>query len=157
MVEAKRFVEELKKNKLGPVYEVPCSIFTPLINYLIDSGEIETVNPVNEAVVMAQAAGSFISTKKIPIVMMQNSGLNNTLNCLTSLNKQYGIPAVYIISWRGELRDAPEHNFMGERLERILDVYDIPHKILTYNFSKEIEWAVSLAEQLMHPVALIMR
>ncbi|OGJ15862.1 hypothetical protein A3K73_01715 [Candidatus Pacearchaeota archaeon RBG_13_36_9] len=157
MAGAKEFVNELKKNKLGPIYEVPCSIFKDLINYLIDSGEIEFVNPANEAIAMAQAAGSFIATKQIPIVMMQNSGLNNTLNCLTSLNKQYGIPVVYLISWRGEGKDAPEHNFMGEKLKEILNTYEIRYRVLTQDYAKEIEWAKTLSEQMMQPTALIMR
>lgn len=157
MVEAKDFIGELIKNKLGPVYEVPCSIFKDLLNYLFDSEEIEVVNPANEAIAMAQAAGSFLATGQIPIVMIQNSGLNNTLNCLTSLNKQYKIPAVYLISWRGEGKDAPEHKFMGEKLEWILNAYEIRYKVLTENYVKEIEWAASLAGQLIHPVALITR
>ena len=157
MINACDFVRELKKNELGPIYEVPCSIFKGLLNYLFNSKEIEVVNPVNEGIAMAQAAGSFISTKKMPIVMMQNSGLNNTLNCITSLNKQYGIPAVYLISWRGESKDAPEHEFMGEKLEKILETYQIPSKILTSNFSEEIKWATSLAKKTQHPSALIMK
>jgi len=157
MVQASEFAEKLKKNNLRPVIEVPCSIFTDLINFLLDSQEIEVVNPVNEAVVMAHAAGEYMATGKIPVVMMQNSGLNNTLNALTSLNKQYGIPAIYLISWRGELKDAPEHNFMGSHSEKILDAFQVPSKILSENYSAEIEWAASLARQIRHPTALIMR
>jgi len=157
MVKAEEFVDELKKNKLGPIFEVPCSIFKDLINFLLDKKKMEVVNPANEAIAMANSAGEYMATGKIPIVMMQNSGLNNTLNALSSLNKQYGIPAVYLISWRGELKDAPEHNFMGSYLEKILDVYQVPSKVLTDKFASEIEWATSLTKQLSHPTALIMR
>lgn len=159
MVHASEFVLELKKNDLSPIIEVPCSIFKDLINFLLDSNEIELVNPVNEAVVMAHAAGEYLATGKIPVVMMQNSGLNNTLNSLTSLNKQYGIPAIYLVSWRGEPgeKDAPEHNFMGPHLKKILETYQIPYKVLTSEYPAEIEWASSLAKQIKHPTALIMR
>ena len=157
MVEAREFVDELRKNNLGPIYEVPCSIFKDLLNYLFENEEIEVVNPANEAIAMAQAAGSFLATNKIPIVMMQNSGLNNTLNALTSLNRQYHIPAVYIISWRGKGKDAEEHNFMGERLERILETFDIPYRILSEKYSEETEWAAYLVRETMKPVALIMK
>ena len=76
MIQASDFVKELKKSNLSPIIEVPCSIFKDLLNYLFDTKEIEVITPVNEAVVMANAAGSYLSTRKIPIVMMQNSGLN---------------------------------------------------------------------------------
>lgn len=157
MIKAEDFTDELKKNNLGPIIEVPCSIFKDLINYLLETKRMEVLNPVNEAIVMANAAGEYISTKEIPIVMMQNSGLNNTLNSLTSLNKQYEIPCVYLISWRGELKDAPEHNFMGNNLKTILDAFQIPFRILTNNYKSEIEWASSLAKQIKNPVALVMR
>lgn len=157
MIEAKEFVAELKRHNPGAIIEVPCSIFTSLINYLIDSKEIELINPVNEGIVMANAAGEYLATKKIPVVAMQNSGLNNTLNALTSLNKQYSIPAVYLISKRGEIGDAEEHNFMGPNLEKILDVFQIPFKTLSEDYPSEIEWAFSHARQNEQPVALIMR
>ncbi len=157
MIEAKDFIDELRKHNIGSVIEVPCSIFTPLINYLIDTKELNLVNPVNEAVVMANAAGEYMAKGRIPIVMMQNSGVNNTLNALTSLNKQYGIPAIYLVSKRGEIGDAEEHDFMGPNLENIFQTFKIPFKTLTESYPSEINWAFSSAKQTEHPVALIMR
>jgi phosphonopyruvate decarboxylase len=159
MVKPKDFVDEIKKQGIDSVIEVPCSIFKDLIAYIIDTKELELINPVNEAVVMANAAGKYLATGKLPLILMQNSGLNNTLNALTSLNIQYKIPALYIISWRGEpgKADAEEHNFMGPNLEKILETYKIPFKILGENYSSDIKWAVSNAMQSHIPTALIMK
>ena len=159
MVEPKDFVNELKKQGVTSLTEVPCSIFKDLIAYISDTSELELIHPVNEAIVMANAAGEYLSTGKIPLIMIQNSGLNNTLNALTSLNMQYKIPALYIISWRGEpgKKDAEEHNFMGPNLEKILETYQIPFKILGNDYPSDIKWAISTAAQRELPVALIMQ
>jgi phosphonopyruvate decarboxylase len=49
---------------------------------------------------------------------MQNSGIGNIVNPVTSLldEKVYGIPCIYIVGWRGEPQgtsDEPQHIFQG--------------------------------------------
>jgi len=63
-----------------------------------------------------------------PTVMLQSSGLGNSLNALTSLLVPYQIPVLMIISMRG---DAGEWNAaqmpMGRAVAPILDAIGIPH------------------------------
>ncbi len=97
MINPKDFSDVLLQNNLGPVVQVPCSYFKNLLNYLIAKDKIEVINPVNEAIAMGIASGHYLGAGKIPIVMIQNSGLLNTLNALTSLNQIYQIPIFYIV------------------------------------------------------------
>ena len=63
-----------------------------------------------------------------PTVMLQSSGLGNSLNALTSLLGPYKIPALVVISMRG---DAGEWNDaqvpMGRAVRPICDAISVPH------------------------------
>ena len=161
MIHSKDFTTELIKNNLGPIIEVPCSYFKDFFNYLWESKRIEIINPANEALVMGVASGYYLSTRKIPIVAIQNSGFMNTLNALTSLNQLYEIPVFYLITWRGEGGkgyDAPEHDITGEKMEEFLKTFDIPYEIIDEKkYSAQIQNLTSQAEKTKKPVVLIIK
>lgn len=63
------------------------------------------------------AAGHTIATGHPAMVYLQNSGLGNIVNPVTSLlnGRVYGIPCVFVVGWRGEpgVPDEPQHAFQG--------------------------------------------
>ena len=67
----------------------------------------------NEGNSIAIATGYHLSTGKIPLVYMQNSGLGNAINPLTSLvdKELFAIPMLIMMGWRGEpgKKDAIQH------------------------------------------------
>lgn len=71
----------------------------------------------NEGNAVGLAAGHYLATGKIPCVYLQNSGVGNIVNPVTSLlsDRVYGIPCIFIVGWRGEpgIPDEPQHAFMG--------------------------------------------
>jgi sulfopyruvate decarboxylase subunit alpha len=73
------------------------------------------------------AAGLYLGGRR-PTVMLQSSGLGNSLNALTSLVVAYQIPILIVVSMRG---DAGEWNAaqvtMGRAVRPILDAIGIPH------------------------------
>jgi sulfopyruvate decarboxylase subunit alpha len=73
------------------------------------------------------AAGAYLAGAR-PTVMLQSSGLGNSVNALASLLVAYQIPALVVISMRG---DAGEWNAaqipMGRAVAPILDALGIPH------------------------------
>jgi sulfopyruvate decarboxylase subunit alpha len=77
------------------------------------------------------AAGLYLGGR-LPTVMLQSSGLGNSLNALTSLLVPYQIPVLTIISMRG---DEGEWNAaqvpMGRAVRAILDAIDVPHATVT--------------------------
>ena len=79
----------------------------------------------NEGGAIALAAGHHMATGGLPVVYMQNSGLGNTVNPLTSLTDAavYGLPMLLVIGWRGEpgKKDEPQHVKMGQVTPRLLD------------------------------------
>jgi len=73
------------------------------------------------------AAGLYLGGR-LPTVMLQSSGLGNSLNALTSLLLPYEIPVLAVVSMRG---DAGEWNAaqvpMGRAVRAIFDAIGVPH------------------------------
>ena len=55
------------------------------------------------------------------IIYMQNAGFANSISTITSLVKLYKVPLLFIIGWRGYLKnDAPEHQLVGKIQPKLL-------------------------------------
>jgi sulfopyruvate decarboxylase TPP-binding subunit len=64
---------------------------------------------------------------KMPAVLMQNSGLGNSIDALTSLVLLYKFPVLLIISWRGyREKDFPEHSLMGRSRSLNVSSQNVP-------------------------------
>lgn len=158
MIEPGDFSKTILENNLGPIIQVPCSYFKDLLSYLFDTRKIEVISPVNEAIAIGIASGYYLSTQKIPVLILQNSGFLNTLNALTSLNQIYEIPLLYLISWRGETLDAPEHLITGKNLLKTLKTMSVPFKIINQHiYQKQIKELKKTALKYKKPVALIIK
>lgn len=122
---------------------VPDSQLKPLCNYLMSTygiGEHHII-AANEGNCVALAAGYYLSTGKIPIVYMQNSGIGNIINPVASLmnDKVYGIPCIFFVGWRGEpgLHDEPQHIYQGEITIKLLEDMDIRTFIVSKDTTEE--------------------
>lgn len=116
---------------------VPDSQLKALCNYLMHTYGIDGKHHIiaaNEGNATAIAAGYYLSTGKIPVVYMQNSGEGNVINPVASLmNKEvYAIPAIFVIGWRGEpqVHDEPQHVYQGKVTLDLLRDMDIEYFIL---------------------------
>ncbi|HEX5216824.1 MAG TPA: thiamine pyrophosphate-binding protein [Vicinamibacterales bacterium] len=89
--------------------------------------DVETTIATREEEAFGIAAGLYLGGKR-PTVMLQSSGLGNSINALTSLLVPYQIPALILISMRG---DAGEWNSaqvpMGRAVAPICDAIGLPH------------------------------
>lgn len=123
------FVDACTAKGLGPWLGVPCSFLRPFINYVIDRADLDYVAATNEGEALAIAAGSWLAGRT-PVVMLQNSGLGNLVNPLASLNYPFRIPALIIVTWRGEpgRPDEPQHELMGQVTGQLLDVLRVRHE-----------------------------
>ena len=73
------------------------------------------------------AAGLYLGGK-LPAVMLQSSGLGNSLNALTSLLLPYQVPVLMVISMRGDLGEWNAAQVpMGRAVRPIFDAIGIPH------------------------------
>src|SRR5436190_20763044 len=73
------------------------------------------------------AAGLYLGGAR-PTVMLQSSGLGNSLNALTSLLVPYKIPMLIVISMRGDTGEWNDAQIpMGRAVRPIFDAIGIPH------------------------------
>ena len=73
------------------------------------------------------AAGLYLGGK-LPAVMLQSSGLGNSLNALTSLLLPYQIPVLMVISMRGDLGEWNAAQVpMGRAVRGIFESIGMPH------------------------------
>ena len=107
---------------------VPDSQLRALCDFLMDRYGTDSKHHViaaNEGNCTALAAGYYLSTGRIPVVYMQNSGEGNIINPVASLlnEKVYNIPCIFIIGWRGEpgIYDEPQHVYQGEVTIKLLE------------------------------------
>ena len=76
------------------------------------------------------AAGLYLGGVR-PVVMLQSSGLGNSLNALTSLLVPYQIPVLMLVSMRGEQDEwNPAQMPMGRAVRPIFDAIGVLHTTL---------------------------
>ena len=105
----------LKKSGIRCGAGVPCSVFKPLVNYMTVDPELDYVPAASEGEAVAIAAG-MTAAGRPSFALMQNSGLGNAVNPVTSLLYIYTIPTMLFVSHRGEpgRPDEPQHLLMGQ-------------------------------------------
>ena len=123
---------------------VPDSQLKELCNYLMHSYGIDPKHHViaaNEGNCTGLAAGYHLATGKVPVVYMQNSGEGNIINPVASLMNDhvYGIPAIFVIGWRGGpgVHDEPQHVYQGMVTIKLLEDMDIASFVLSKETTEE--------------------
>lgn len=154
---AEEFVELLKEAGYNFFTGVPCSLISDVIILLEKDRQVPYIPAVREDAAIGLAAGAYLGGK-IPCVLMQNSGLGQCLNALSSLNLIYKIPCLLIVTWRGYRgKDWPEHWVMGRACTGLLDSIDLPYKKLTpRNLEEAVEWSSKVISRKRIPVALLL-
>jgi sulfopyruvate decarboxylase alpha subunit len=89
--------------------------------------EVRTLLATREEEAVGIAAGLYLGGRR-PALLMQSSGVGNTLNALGSLLLAYQIPAVVVVSMRG---DPGEWNWaqvpMGRAVAPVFDAFGVQH------------------------------
>ncbi len=161
MIQAEEFVEAARNLGFDFYTGVPCSFLTPFINYVINDAQLTYISSANEGDAVATAAGATIAGKHA-VVMMQNSGLGNAVNPLTSLTYIFRIPLLVICTLRGDrsLQDEPQHQLMGQITDKLLQTMTIPWEYFPTDAAQiepVLQRATAYMQQERCPYALIMR
>ena len=127
----------LKSRGLNFFSGVPNSTFGEAYNFMVRDQEIRYVPAVREDVALGVASAAYFAGG-LGGVIMQNSGIGNIVNPLTSFSLMYRIPALLVVGWRGygwrgyggPSNDAPEHWIMGVKTPEILDLLEVPYQVM---------------------------
>ena len=152
MIKVSSLINLLKKNNSNFYTGVPDSVLKELSYALQKKGKKNHLIATNEGSAVSIGIGHYLSTKKIPCVYLQNSGLSNAINPLISIahEKVYSIPLILIIGWRGspKIKDEPQHNVKGKITENILKLLNIKYTIIRSNNDlKEFDKQIKIAKK----------
>ncbi len=159
-MDAQTFWNGLKGRGVNFFAGVPDSTFQNAYNVMVNDPEIRYVPAVREDVALGVASAAYF-TGRLGGVVMQNSGVGNIVNPLTSFSLMYKIPVLLIIGWRGyggPPNDAPEHWIMGVKTPEIFDLLEVPYEILEPdNLDPALDRLLATMEQHSVPGALLVR
>ena len=117
----------MKRAGINFVTSVPCVNLQELLALVGGDPEIIHVPVTREEEGVGICAGAWMAGQR-PALLMQNSGLGNSINALASLNILYGIPLLMIISHRGGKGEPVIGQVpMGRLTVPLLDAMAIPH------------------------------
>ena len=151
----KQIFNFLFKNGIENFIGVPDSTMKHFIDQGFKKNKIIITTKEEEAIGIA--TGMSLS-KSDSLVFMQNAGFANSLSTITSLVQLYQIPMIFLIGWRGFLKnDAPEHTKIGKIQPKLLQTLSLQSKILNEkNWKTSCDWALKLIKD-KKPCALILK
>lgn len=142
---------------------VPDSLMENFLHFLqVNCPKESHIVTANEGLAIALASGYYFQTGGIPLVYLQNSGLGNIINPITSLADKeiFGVPMILFIGWRGrpEIKDEPQHRKMGRITASMLEILELP--VFKLSGSKTdvfttIDAAICTAIEKKNPVAIL--
>tara|TARA_B110001452_G_C15229606_1_gene426000 strand:+ start:516 stop:1607 length:1092 start_codon:yes stop_codon:yes gene_type:complete len=160
---SQKIIALLKKNKVKFVSGVPDSVLKPLIENIEKDKFFDHVVSNNEGSAISLGIGYQLSSKNLPCIYMQNSGLGNALNPLISIahKKVYSIPLLLMIGWRGDpynKKDEPQHQLKGKITCKLLDLLGIKYcEIKSENDLKKIKPIIDFSKKNKIPVACLIK
>jgi len=167
MIHPEFFFNVCKKEDVDFFSGVPDSLLKNICSYIADNTPSENhIIAANEGNALAIGVGYHLSTGKVPLIYMQNSGLGNVINPLLSLADQdvYSVPLLMMIGWRGEpgVKDEPQHKKQGRVTVALLEAMEIPYKVLTADSNIEeaevtLKAMLSIAKKENKPCALLIK
>ena len=165
MISPERIFNALWDNGVYYFTGVPDSLLKHFCSYVDANVESHSHTiAANEGAALGIAIGYHFATSNIPLVYMQNSGLGNIVNPLTSLADPaiYSIPMLLMIGWRGDpcARDEPQHLKQGRITLDLLDALEVPYSIIDAadsDIELKIKVATESSQKLGSAHALVIR
>lgn len=147
----------LKKAGINFIVSVPCANLKKLLELIDKDKDIRHVPVTREEEGFGICAGAYMGGMK-PAILMQNSGLGNSINVLTSLMKLYNFPILMIISHRGTFGEGICGQVpMSKATTKILDSMDFIYEKIDHpnESTNKIKKAWDLASITEEPIALL--
>ncbi|MFX0023436.1 MAG: sulfopyruvate decarboxylase subunit alpha [Candidatus Hermodarchaeota archaeon] len=148
----------IKVSGIDLILSVPCIMLKNLLELIDEKKEIQHIPVTREEEGVGIAAGAYLGGRT-PAILMQNSGLGNSVNAIKSLLQLYKIPVIFIMSHRGAegekiLAQIP----MGKLTPDLLDLLEIEKCIInSLDNVNEISKAVIKSKKTKNPVGVLLK
>jgi sulfopyruvate decarboxylase beta subunit len=121
-------IEILKEHDITHIASVPCDKAKDLCFLL--PGHFDHIGLTREEDGIGVCAGLVLAGKR-PAMVIQSSGLGNSLNAIMSLSRTYDLPLPIIASWRGMQDEIiPAQVPFNAAIPGILDATGIPYTVI---------------------------
>ncbi|MFX1339476.1 MAG: sulfopyruvate decarboxylase subunit alpha [Promethearchaeota archaeon] len=152
-----RLYETIKVSGINIIMSVPCIMLKGLLKVIDQRNEIEHIPVTREEEGIGIAAGAYLGGR-FPAILIQNSGLGNSINAIKSLLELYKIPVVLIMSHRGTEEDNIIAQYpMGQITLKLLKCIDIKYYVIeTSEKINQIEKLVKKSQISKKSIALIL-
>jgi phosphonopyruvate decarboxylase len=163
MIQPFQFLQQLSAAGVQFYTGVPDSLLKGLITAIERFQKPSHHIAANEGAALGLAAGYHLATGGLPVVYLQNSGLGNLINPLTSMadREVYGLPVLLLIGWRGEpgIADEPQHKVMGHITPTLLHQLHVPFVVIKKDddhvWQESLQDAINMSLKETRPVALL--
>ncbi|MEG3618568.1 sulfopyruvate decarboxylase subunit alpha [Magnetovibrio sp. PR-2] len=126
MTPSKQLHQTIKDLGIDFVVSVPCKLLGDLMEHVAGDDSITYTPVTREEEGVGILAGAYFSGKK-PAILMQNSGLGNSINAIMSLLHYYKVPVMFFMSHRGSEGEPVEaQTMMGNAVHGLLEASSIP-------------------------------
>jgi len=153
---AAEIIAGLKEAGITLVASVPDINLLELINLLYGEKEITHVPVGREEEGIGVCTGAYLGGKRTAL-LMQNGGLMNSCNGITTTALQFGIPVLLLVYYAGDIGDNAFH-MLGLVTEPVLEGLGIKYYVLRDRAQtrRQIVGAATVAQNSRRPVALLL-
>jgi sulfopyruvate decarboxylase subunit alpha len=153
---AQQILGGLKEAGINLVASVPDINMLQLINLLYEDKDIAHVPVGREEEGIGVCAGAHLAGKQTAM-LMQNGGLLNSCNGLTTTALQFGIPILLLVYYAGDMGDNAFH-MVGLTTEPVLQGLGIKYTVMREpaKVKQDIAGAAVAAASSKRPVALLL-
>jgi len=144
-----KLYETIKDSGIDLILSLPCIMLKGLLELIEEKNEIQHISITREEEGVGIAAGAYLGGKT-PAILIQNSGLGNSVNAIKSLLQLFKIPVIFIMSHRGAEGEKIKAQIpMGQLIPDLLDLLKIRKFIIDSKKNiKSIKNAVELSKSL---------
>lgn len=150
-----KIVEELNKCEMTHLVYLPDRLINSFYEVVLSEGRMTIIPVCREGEAFSIATGLMAGGKR-PVVAIQNTGFLEAGDSLRATIIEVGLPLLFLVGYRGWVKDKPLTNPEAVILEPILDAWGIKyHLIETAEDAGRISAAYREALETSKPVAIL--
>lgn len=149
-------LNSITNNGVDYIVHIPDKVLLPLIKLTESQNFPNLILVTREEEGIGICAGIYMSGH-MPVMVMQSSGIGNSITAITSILQTHHIPLLIIISIRGGLFEYnPSDTPLGSSMPKLLDSLSIPYYVPAspFDLKNVIDGSIPLCRASQNPVVI---